>query len=202
MLNKFIYKKYLQENKINKLKKKFKYNKPFHHLVLKDFFDYKFIGLFSNELLKQEFIKQESDLYSFNQTNDLKLSKNKIIKEFYNILNSLDFKKYLEKITGIKAYKKIDCSGFIYNNYDYLLPHDDKLESRKIAYVLNLSKGFVNKYGGELVFFNNNKITKKIKPEFNTLTIFKVEINKTFHQVNEILTDKKRISIAGWYNDK
>jgi len=202
MLNKFINKKYLQEKKINKLKDEFKDNKPFHYLVLKDFFDDYFIEQFTKELLKQEFIKQESDLFSFKQTDDLRLIKNKIIKKFYNIFNSKEFKKYLKNITKIKAYGQIDCSGFIYGECAYLLPHDDRLENRKIAYVLNLSNDFKNNDGEELLFYDKNKIFKKIKPEFNTLVIFKVEINKTFHEVKEVISNKKRISIAGWFNDK
>ena len=200
MLNYYINKKYL--NKSDKLKKEFINNTPFKYLVLKDFFDKKIINNFVKELRKEEFVKQESDLFSFRQTNDLMLSKNNVIKEFYSFLNSKESKEYLEKITGVRTYEKIDCSGFIYSNTDYLLPHDDKLEKRKIAYVLNLSTNFNNNDGGELELFNKNKVIKKIKPEFNTLTIFKVEINKTFHQVSEVLVDKERLSIAGWFNDK
>ena len=117
-------------------------------------------------------------------------------------MNSKYFKDYLFKITNIKSYGKIDCSGFIYSDSDYLLPHDDRLEKRKIAFVFNLSKDFKKCDGGSLDFFKKNKIVKSIIPYFNTLVIFKVVAGKTFHQVSEIRCNKNRISIAGWFNDK
>ena len=199
MLNKYINNKYLKDKN---LKLEFYKNKPFPHLVLNNFFNIKFIEKVAKELRKEKFIHQESDLFSFAQTKDISLTKNKIIKEFYGFINSREFKEYLYKITGIKAYNKIDASGFIYSSTDYLLPHDDKLETRKIAYVLNLSKGFTKKDGGSLDFFKKNQISKSITPSFNTLTIFKVKVNKTFHQVSEVITKKERFSIAGWFNDK
>ncbi len=200
MFNLFINKKYLDN--LDKLNKEFENNRPFSHLVFKDFFNKDIIERFTKELLKEEFVKQESDLFCFSQTNDLIHSKNKIIERLYNFLNSKEFKEYLFRITRIKAFDKIDCSGFIYSNGDYLLPHDDRLETRKIAYVLNLSSNFTEKDGGSLDFFEKDKIVKSIIPKFNTLTIFGVEVGKTYHQVSEVINNKKRLSIAGWFNDK
>ncbi|MBI2148483.1 2OG-Fe(II) oxygenase [Candidatus Woesearchaeota archaeon] len=199
MLNKYINKKYLS---FESLKSKFIHAKPFSHLVLKDFFSKNFINNFLNELKKENFEHKESDLFSFMQTHDLSSSNNHIVIEFYQFLNSNEFKEYLQKITGISAFGKIDCSGFIYTSKDYLLPHDDKLGSRKIAYVLNLSRDFLKRDGGSLDFFSKNKTVKSIIPSFNTFIIFKVTIGKSYHQVNEVLIDKKRLSVAGWFNDK
>jgi len=199
MLNKFINTNYLDNTE--NLRKQFKNIKPFPHLVLKDFFNREFIKKFKVELKKEIFHRLDSDLYSFSQTDDLVNSKNSVIKDFYNFLTSKEFKDYLFKITNVKAEGKIDCSGFIYSSTDYLLPHDDRLESRRLAYVLNLSENFVKSDGGSLDLFDRNNIVKSIVPSFNTLTIFRVEINKTFHQVSEVLTNKERLSIAGWFND-
>ena len=199
MLNKYINKNHIENEKI--LVKEFLKAKPFPHLIIKDFLKEDLANKLSKELKEEKFTKQESDLFSFSQSNDLEKTNNKTLKEFYNLLNSKEFKEYLEKITNIKAYLKIDCSGFIYTNTDYLLPHDDRLETRKVAYVLNLSKDFIKEDGGSLDFFENNKIIKSITPKFNTFTIFKVIENKTYHQVSEVLRDKERLSIAGWFNN-
>lgn len=194
--------KYLTEKNIRTLGIEYQKNKPFPHLVLKNFFNRKFIDKVAEELKKEKFQYLESDLFSFSQTHDLSQTKNKILKRFYYFLNSIEFKQYLRLITGIEAFSTIDCSGFIYNSTDYLLPHDDRLETRKIAYVLNLSRNFTDKYGGALEFFNKNKVCKSIVPNFNTFTIFKVKTNKTFHQVKEVVSKKERLSVAGWFNDK
>ncbi len=200
MLNDYINENYLKETKIKELHLEFNKNKNFPNLVLKDFFNNKVISRIEKEIRTEKFTKQESDLFSFSQTEDLLNTDNKILKKFYKFLNSKEFKEYVLKITKIKAFGKIDASAFIYAKNEYLLPHDDRLEKRKIAYVINLSKEFTNEDGGSLDFFEGKRIIKSILPSFNTLTIFKVIENKTFHQVSEVLTNKERISIAGWFN--
>ncbi|QQG38962.1 MAG: 2OG-Fe(II) oxygenase [Candidatus Woesearchaeota archaeon] len=202
MLKDYINKEYLTFGPIKKLNKEFNSNKPFRYLILKDFFDRKFINKVAEELKKEEFIFKESDLFRFKQTNDLVNYKTEEIGVFFELINSEEFKKYLEEITGIKAHGEVDCSGFVYSNCDYLLPHDDRLEKRKIAYTLNLSKWFTKKDGGNLEFFEENKIVKVIEPKFNTFVIFEVVTDKTIHQVSEVLTDKERLTISGWFNDK
>lgn len=203
MLKEFISKEYLSNSKIKKLYREFNLNKPFPHLILKNFFDKRKIREFAIELVKnEEFEFKESDLFSFAQTKDLVSSKNYTVKSFYDLINSEKFKEFLDKVTGITALGKIDCSGFIYANTDHLLPHDDRLDKRKIAYTLNLSEEFTTKDGGFLEFFDNDQIVKKIMPMFNTFVIFKVITNKTYHQVSEVTSNKKRLSVSGWYNDK
>lgn len=44
-----------------------------------------------------------------------------------------------------------------------------------------------------------NKIKHKLIPTANTFVIFKVSPD-SFHKVDEILTDKKRYSLTGWFH--
>ena len=204
MLNNYINEKYLSVKSIKSLKSKFIHGKTFPHLIFKDFFNERFINEVLNELKKENFEHKESDLFSFMQTNDLAFSSHNVVGEFYNLLNSKYFKQYLQKITGISAFGKIDCSGFIYQSKDYLLPHDDELEGRKIAYVVNLSEGFKNNNEGSLDLFDSKsnhpkKIIKSIIPSFNTLVLFKVS-KISLHQISEVCVDKDRVSIGGWFH--
>jgi Rps23 Pro-64 3,4-dihydroxylase Tpa1-like proline 4-hydroxylase len=185
------------------LKKEFLKNKPFPYLVLKNFLSHGFADRLLEEVNKEKFILKDSDLFNFYQTqDDLITSKNKIVKDFYNFINTKYFKDFLEDVTGIRAEGRADASAFIYKNTHYLLPHDDRLEKRKVAYILNLSKDFTKADGGSLDLLNGKKIAKSFIPTFNTLIIFEVKAGKTFHQVSEVLKNKDRISIAGWFNDK
>ncbi len=176
--------------------------KPFPHLVLRDFFSPKKITVVREELLKQNFEFKESDLFRLHQTADISNLSNAVLQEFYQFFNSKDFCRYISAITNTKV-KRADMSGFIYSSTDHLLPHDDRLEDRKIAYVVNLSQDFKKKDGGALSFFaskNNRptKISQSFQPTFNTLFLFKVS-PKSFHQVDEVLTDKRRVSLTGWF---
>ena len=188
--------KYLTRN----LKDQFMNNKPFPHLVLPEFFDSKNLTKVLAELKKEEFHLKNSDLFTLHQTSSLSHTKNKILKDFYNFLNSKEFKEFIQKNTGTKAFGEIDCYGFQYKDTNYLLPHDDSSENRKIAYVINLSKNLTSESGGSLQFFKKDQVVKTITPEFNTFVIFQVIQGKTYHQVTEILENKGRYTISGWFN--
>ena len=206
MLNEWISGNYLKKETIDSLKKTFSNNKPFQHLVLKDFFIDKKIIPILFALENEEFVFKNTDLFQFKQTkHDTKNSEVQDLKEFYKFFSSVEFGEYVSNLTGIKIkLGKIDMSGFVYSKTDYLLPHDDRLEGRKIAYILNLTEKFKKSDGGKLQLFNvkNKKPFKIIKsyiPTFNTLTLFEVS-EISFHQVEEVMSHKDRISLAGWFH--
>ncbi len=178
------------------LKKQFSANKPYPHLVLGNFFT-KEIDKVAEGLLKEDFHEQNSDLFQFQQTDDCKNAKNANLKAFYKYFSSKEVLNFISSITGIKL-KSIDMSCFIYDDTDYLLPHDDRLSGRKIAYVIQLGDNFTENDGGALQLFKGKEIVKSIPPRYNTLTIFKVS-PKSLHQVQEVI-DKRRISLAGWFH--
>lgn len=180
-----------------RLRKQYARNKPYPHVVLKDFFNAAVLKTVKKALLKERFVEAEADLFSFEQCNDLKHSKNKTLREFRSFLRSPRFLSLLSYITGENLSRTIDISGFIYDDTDHLLPHDDKLEGRKLAFVLNLST-MTSKDGGQLDMFKGNKVTKSYLPTFNSLVVFTVKPGTTMHQVREVITDKKRITLAGW----
>jgi len=208
MLNTWINEKYLNENKINSLKDEFKSSPFFSHLSLNDFLIKEKAQNLLKELKKEDYYLEENDLYKFFRTIDFKNSNNEIIIEFRNFLLSNEFRKFIEEITNSKINdKKMDLHSLKLENTNYLLCHDDFIENRKFAFIFNFTKNFTKEDGGELEFFEseNNmpkgKIFKSIIPKFNQFNIFKVSEN-SFHQINEVETNKKRISISGWYYPK
>src|SRR3989338_4854486 len=155
-------------------------------------------------LKDKPFELKQSDLFCLYQTKDLISSTNPIINQFRESLSSKEFTTYLTKITNIKIKPNtIDMAGTIYTDTNYLLPHDDQLEKRKIAYIYYLSTLTKND-GGALAFYNSKhnqptSITKRIKPVFNTLILFPVTTT-SFHEVEEVITNKQRIAISGWFH--
>ena len=182
------------------LRKSYAKNKPFPHLRTEKFFNEKKLEQVRAALLKEKFVEAEADLFSFQQTNDLKLTKNKTLKAFRDVLRSREFLMFLSYVTGENLSKEIDISGFIYDDTDHLLPHDDKLEGRKIAFIVNLAKNWTAQDGGQLDFFKSNKISKSYVPMWNSFIIFTVKPGTTMHQVREIVTNKKRLTLAGWFH--
>ena len=204
MIANWINSAYTNEETLKKLNKDFFKSQPFHHIELKDFFKEEKINLILEELKNESYEEKDSDLFRLLQTKDLSISKQKNIREFVNLLNSKELIKLIEKITSITLKPgKTDISSVIYRQYDYLLCHDDLIENRKIAFILNLS-GFNKDDGGKLQIFNSKnkaptKIVKQIIPSINNLVLFQVS-PISFHQVEEVYTEKERVTISGWFN--
>lgn len=191
---------YLKDSR--RIKKRFSSATPFEHILLRNFLDKSRAKKLATALLKEKFYEKDTDLFKFSQTDDLKNTKNKVLREFYDFFKSKEFIDFISDISGAKISQSIDASGFIYGSTDYLLPHDDVIEGRKLAYILYLSSGFSSRDGGSLDFFATKKkhpvkITKRFYPDFNSLMIFGVS-HKSFHQVSEVLSNKKRLTIGGW----
>ncbi len=199
MLKQWINPKYLDEDKINELRKEFDSAELYKHFFLSE---EKALQL--NEALStEEFYVKDSDLFSLKQTNDLSESGNELLKSFYLLVNSKEFSEFAMKITGISVKPgAINLAGSLYQSGDYLLCHDDQIEERKIAYILYLSEDFTEEEGAEFNLFENEngRPTKSVKnypPKFNGLMMFEVS-PISFHSVGENISEKDRVAIGGW----
>jgi len=178
-------------------------NKPYKHIIINNFLSEKRAKDLLRALKKERFEEKDSDLFQFRQTQELKYSKNKVVKEFYRFFSSKEFLDLVGKITG-KKLRKADMAGTLYIDTDYLLCHDDRLEGRKIAYVYYLSEDFKEKDGGAFVLLDSknkkvNKAAKKYYPKWNSLLLFEVS-KKSWHEVEEVVGNKKRYAIGGWFH--
>lgn len=197
-----INKELLNDDKIKEMKKEFSFGKPYRHILIEDFLDIDTAMKILTALKKEEFEHKESDLFSLSQTADFFAVKNRVLKKFYEFFQSKEFGKWIEEITGINLkIGKIDMNGSLYESCDYLLCHDDQLEKRKIAFVYYLSD-FNEKDGGAFSLFDSEngkptEIAKRYSPVFNSFLMFEVS-EKSFHEVEEVLSTKKRYAIGGW----
>jgi Rps23 Pro-64 3,4-dihydroxylase Tpa1-like proline 4-hydroxylase len=189
---------YVRSRTAATLRKRYASNAPFAHLQLTNFFRADKLARVRTALLKERFFEQEADLFSFEQTHDVKKSSNKTLRAFRDFLQSRTFLTWLSYVTGENLAHEIDISGFIYDDTDHLLPHDDKLEGRKIAFVVNLSKQWIAKNGGQLDLFKHNRVAKSYVPAWNSFVIFTVKPGTTYHRVREVVANKQRLTLAGW----
>ena len=204
-LDEWVQRTALTEKRIQQLKHQFQNSEPFPHLEMRDFFSEEKVAIVLKALSKEKLYEKESDLFKFMQTADLNFTKNKMLKEFCGFMRSEEFISYIEEITGLHLQQgKVDVFGSVYQDADYLLSHDDLLEGRKIAFNVYLST-LGKKEGGSLNLFGSRqgkplKIEKKILPRFNTLALFEVS-PISFHEVEEVLVEKQRIALSGWWYD-
>ena len=173
---------------------------PFPHVVIFSFLKEEFFRDLQKEFSQISFESKNSDLFSFKQSKDLS-SFDGLLGDFFSFLSSENFKKFVSDLFNIDLKGRVDCSAFCYSSGDYLLPHDDRSDGWRVAFAFYLGEDFFEEDGGQLDFFESGSLSKSILPKENSLVFFLVEEGKSIHQVREILSDKKRLSFAGWFYD-
>ena len=197
---------YLTEKKQQQIKEQFAKNKPFPHYIFEEFLLPDKAMEIRKALMTLPFEEKDADLFFFAQTEDLLQTKKSLIRGFINFLQSEELQALIMTITGKKLIPTIDAFGAVYPPTGYLLPHDDQLEGRYVAYVYNLSQSFTKSDGGALELFSAKEhrpqeVVKSYPPKWNAFVIFEVSPN-SFHQVSEVHTSNPRLSITGWFHDK
>ena len=193
----------LEKEKIKEMQNAFRANPPFPHLFISKFIQEEKAKKLLASLKKEPFEKKQSDLFSLSQTQDFATTSQAILQEFYELFQSKEFTKMISIITGIKLKGKIiDMAGSLYEDTDFLLCHDDQLQGRKIAYIYYLSEDFTEKDGGALALLDENKgnpskVIQRYLHVWNSMVIFKVS-PQSWHEVEEVLSTKKRYAIEGW----
>lgn len=122
------------------------------------------------------------------------------------MIYSSSFRSFLQQITGIELSDSVDISASKYWNGHQLLCHDDETEGRRIAFIIYLvPKDWSEEDGGTLDLFECDAegqprtVTESILPAWNNFLFFEVTPT-SFHQVAEVIGQKQRLSISGWFH--
>uniref|UniRef100_A0A1B6C4M4 uS12 prolyl 3-hydroxylase n=1 Tax=Clastoptera arizonana TaxID=38151 RepID=A0A1B6C4M4_9HEMI len=185
-------------------------------IIEKPFRTMQIFNVFKNEDFLTKFIteinciklhEKSNDLYSISQSDDLNiLPLDRCGKIFKKLINKKLW-EYCSLLVGEKLKSIASMTISKYQKGDYLLCHDDKCEDRCIAFVIYLSNvEWEERDGGLLSLFNHDKNSKqptteeiKLLPIFNSMVLFKVSTT-SYHQVTEVVGDKTRLSINGWFH--
>lgn len=180
------------------LQEQYAQQKPFPHIILDNFLDEKRFSTFANQLFEQQFHEKYADLFHFYQTSDLKT----LMPEFFAFVRD-ELRPFVEELAGLKlSSEKIDTQGAIYADGNYLLCHDDQLDSRAVAFMIYLTDVTA---GGELLLYASKdgepdaeKVTT-VQPKENRFACFTVS-KDSFHEVAEVLEDTQRVTLGGWFH--
>jgi len=126
-----------------------------------------------------------------------------LLHQLLEYFNSEAVLEVIREITGIPELIRADALATKYTGNCFLHSHMDKREenSRRVAYVVNMTKGWQPNWGGYLQFFKNDlNIERSFLPAFNTLNIFTVPKG---HSVGVVppFCPGERLSVAGWFRD-
>ena len=176
---------------------------PFPHVAVKDFLDSATLDLAIDALAGLEYDFKESDLFSYWASINLTDINHPAINILRNDLGDNNWRKKVAKSFKIKQLSSIDMAAYVYGLGDFLLPHDDQVEGRIIAYSLHLTPEITEETGGALNIFKANKegkskLVDRVLPEYNSLIMFEVS-DHSWHQVSEITSDIQRLTLTGWY---
>src|SRR3989338_9589003 len=129
MLQEWLDEGYIESGKIKELREMFSKNRPFPFLELNDFLKPLKAASVLKGLSGEKFHAKESDLFKFMQTDDLNGTGSRELREFRDFLYSKEFVGYMEQLTGFRLKTDaVDLAGTLYQDTDYLLCHDDRLE--------------------------------------------------------------------------
>ena len=203
-----------------KNKKLYLKSKPYPHIVIKNFFNNKFLNTVLNEFPNLSKIKSSSN---YNNKNEIKFANNKKryfkknTKKLFNFLNSSNFLNFLQQISSIKekmipdpqlsggGLHEIKRGGVLKIHTDFS-KHPFKNLDRRINVLIYLNKNWKKNYGGDLELWNKTmkKCEKKISPNFNTMVIFSTNDFTNHGHPNPLRCPKRvsRKSIATYYFSK
>lgn len=178
--------------------------RPFPHVIVRNFLDSPTLDLAIDALAGLEYDFKESDLFSYWASIELTDINHPAINILRDDLGDEIWRKKVAESFKVKQLSSIDMSAYVYGLGDFLLPHDDQVEGRIIAYSLHLTPEITEEMGGALNIFKadkegKSKLADSIIPEYNSLIMFEVS-DRSWHQVSEIVADIQRLTVTGWYH--
>ncbi|XP_059489454.1 prolyl 3-hydroxylase OGFOD1 isoform X2 [Neocloeon triangulifer] len=182
------------------------FNSPFKHCVVDNFVDGEnFLSDLKYELSDLNYTLKNNDLFQFHQSDAFDLVELPHVAAFKQVLYE-DVRQWLVEVTKLPLTNRCDTFCSRYEHTDYLLCHDDRCSTRKIAFIYYLNKNWKEGDGGTLDLFDSDEnsqprdLVKSIQPNWNRFLFFEVS-EKSHHQVSELVNqDKIRVAISGWYH--
>ena len=200
------------------LKKIYKKNKPFPHIVLDNFINEELLNNVLNEFPDLSTVDNKR---RFNEPKQIKFGSIGFENLSYNanqlisFLNNDIFLKYLQELTGIKeplisdpylsggGYHEIKNGGVLKVHADFNRHPSLELD-RRVNLLLYLNKNWKEEWGGNLELYSPNNLDEpvvKVIPEFNRCVIFNTT-SYTYHGHPEVISCPdgiSRKSIALYY---
>lgn len=123
-----------------------------------------------------------------------------VLAELFAFLNGEAFLAEMRHVLDCPDIRFADAQLTSFQPGHFLSTHDDGVEgkNRVAAYVLSLTEGWQEDWGGQLEFYaEDGSVEDAFRPRLNTLSIFKVPKP---HAVMPVLpaAQRARVSVTGW----
>ncbi|KAL1495407.1 hypothetical protein AB1Y20_016775 [Prymnesium parvum] len=137
--------------------------------------------------------------------NPLPSDKFPMLRAMHSLFGSQEMRAWAEALLGHGVQlDTITSMGTLYNPGDYTTVHSDTIHSsdgsRRLAFVLHLSRDWLPEWGGDMVFLNPYVATH---PSFNRMTFFVVGDTRHQHMVTPVASTvparARRLAFVGWF---
>jgi Rps23 Pro-64 3,4-dihydroxylase Tpa1-like proline 4-hydroxylase len=122
-----------------------------------------------------------------------------LVQQFLSFLNSPALLQFARQLSGIQELSRAEATATCFRPGHFLAFHDDSSTStRRLAYVLNLTRTWRPEWGGLLEFMGaDGHIAEAYVPRFNSFNVFQVP---QAHQVSCVapFAVGPRVAISGW----
>lgn len=168
-------------------------------------------------------VYQSIDLANLEPNSDL-AQKMPAVMQLRQVLYSQEWRSFVERVAKLEPgtlNNQVDCACNCHAPGCHLLCHDDVIGTRKVSYIIYLTEpDWKPEEGGALELYdsyvsgkngNDEESTaarrepetcpsKTVLPTFNSMAFFVVEPGVSFHAVQEVLGERPRLSVQGWYH--
>ena len=203
------------------IKKSYAGSKPYPHTSITNLFQPDFLKNMRDEIKSHSKVKfKESDLFRVYQSIDMaNLDANKELADqlphvmkLRELLYAQEWRSFIERMAGLPPStltSQIDCACNCHAPGCHLLCHDDVIGTRKLSYIIYLTEeDWEPKEGGSLELYGPQNDTAesspipvaRVWPNSNSMAFFTVQPGHSFHAVQEVLGDRPRLSLQGWYH--
>ena len=208
----------------SELKEKCTKSSPYPHSQVENLFQPEFMTKLRDEIKANARANfKESDLFRVYQTFDMaNLDDNPElatvlpnVMTLRELLYSQEWRSFIEQMVGLEAgtlNTHIDCAFNCHAPGCHLLCHDDVIGTRRVSYIIYLTEeDWEAQEGGSLELYGDQSDDKdgtssdptpvsRVWPKFNSMAFFEVVPGQSFHAVQEVLGDRPRLSLQGWYH--
>ena len=207
-------------------KKEYLENKPYPHAQVNDLFQPDFLNSVKDEIKSHTKVNfKESDLFRVYQSIDMGnlLPGTELAETLPNVMKlrellySQEWRSMIERLADLPPStltSQIDCACNCHAPGCHLLCHDDVIGTRKVSYIIYLTEpDWEGDEGGSLELYGKKDAdteedddgpypipVARVWPTFNSIAFFVVEPGVSFHAVQEVLGDRPRLSLQGWYH--
>ena len=110
--------------------------------------------------------------------------------------------RYFETISGLELAVADDFNPHRMEAGDYLRPHNDQNNNRRVAIVIYLSPGWTPEYGGTLVVVDQDDRSHTVPAKYNSIVIFETAGHKHHYveTIDEQAGERARLTLGGWYH--